>query len=197
MSTSSIKRQIRRFHVVVVQWTSKKCTKKRDARAELLFWSLNLLLFCCCGRRSSSSCLSSLLRKREHEYKMGGNWGEEGRRTSFFPPPPPPPPPFPRSRAYIFACLSFTSASSLLSESLEQAIFLVVLLVTVLLSFPLIFQFGDNSGLHLIIFDEFDAVCKSRYMYNVRTWTLWMILIPFAVLVLRSICHCCLLRLIR
>ena len=45
MSTSSIKRQIRRFHVVVVQWTSKKCTKKRDARAELLFWSLNLLFF--------------------------------------------------------------------------------------------------------------------------------------------------------
>ena len=37
MSTSSIKRQIRRFHVVVVQWTSKECTKKRDARAELLF----------------------------------------------------------------------------------------------------------------------------------------------------------------
>ena len=28
---------IRRFYVVVVQWTSKKCTKKRDARAELLF----------------------------------------------------------------------------------------------------------------------------------------------------------------
>ena len=45
MSTSSIKRQIRRLHVVVVQWTSKKCTKKRDARAELLFWSLNLLFF--------------------------------------------------------------------------------------------------------------------------------------------------------
>ena len=45
MSTSSIKRQIRRFHVVVVQWTSKKCTKKHDARAELLFWSLNLLFF--------------------------------------------------------------------------------------------------------------------------------------------------------
>ena len=45
MSTSSIKRQIRRFHVVVVQWTSKKCTKKRDARAEVLFWSLNLLFF--------------------------------------------------------------------------------------------------------------------------------------------------------
>ena len=31
------KTQIRKFHVVVVQWTSKKCTKKRDARAELLF----------------------------------------------------------------------------------------------------------------------------------------------------------------
>ena len=61
MSTSSIKRQIRRFHVVVVQWTSKKCTKKRDARAELLFWSLNLLFFWSrrCGRRRS--CLSSLI----------------------------------------------------------------------------------------------------------------------------------------
>ena len=34
MSTSSIKRQIRRFHVVVVQWSLKTCTKKRDARAE-------------------------------------------------------------------------------------------------------------------------------------------------------------------
>ena len=61
MSTSSIKRQIRRFHVVVVQWTSKKCTKKRDARAELLFWSLNLLFFWSrrCGRHRS--CLSSLM----------------------------------------------------------------------------------------------------------------------------------------
>ena len=53
-----IERQIRRFHVVV-QWTSKKCTKKRDARAELLFWSLNLLLSWNC-RRCRRSCLSSL-----------------------------------------------------------------------------------------------------------------------------------------
>ena len=45
MSTSSIKRQIRRFYVVVVQWTSEKCTNKGDARAALLFWSLNLLFF--------------------------------------------------------------------------------------------------------------------------------------------------------
>ena len=45
MSTSSIKRQIGRFHVVVVQWTSKKCTNKRNAPAELLFWSLSLLFF--------------------------------------------------------------------------------------------------------------------------------------------------------
>ena len=58
MSTSSIKRQIRRFHVVVVQWTSKECTKKRDAPAELLFWSLNLLFFWSCRRRS---CLGSLM----------------------------------------------------------------------------------------------------------------------------------------
>ena len=39
MLTSSIKRRIMRFYVVVVQWTSKKCTKKHDARAELLFCS--------------------------------------------------------------------------------------------------------------------------------------------------------------
>ena len=37
MSTSSIKRQIRSFHVVVVQWTSKKCTKKLDARQSCCF----------------------------------------------------------------------------------------------------------------------------------------------------------------
>ena len=53
MSTSSIYRQIRRFHVVVVQWTATKCASKRDARAELLFLSLNLLFFLSrrCGRR--------------------------------------------------------------------------------------------------------------------------------------------------
>ena len=46
MSTSSIYRQIRRFHVVVVQWTAMKCTSKRDARAELLFFLSRR-----CGRR--------------------------------------------------------------------------------------------------------------------------------------------------
>ena len=39
MSTPFTKRCIGRFHVVVVQWTSKKCTKKRDACAEQLFCS--------------------------------------------------------------------------------------------------------------------------------------------------------------
>ena len=38
MSTSSIKHRIGRFHVVVVQWTSKKkCTKERDARQSCCF----------------------------------------------------------------------------------------------------------------------------------------------------------------
>ena len=64
MFTPTVKRHIGRFHVVVVQWTSKKCTNKRDARAELLFWSLKLLFVCFfwsrrCGRRRS--CLSSLM----------------------------------------------------------------------------------------------------------------------------------------
>ena len=68
MSTSSTKCQNRRFHVVVVQWTSKKCTKKRDARAELLFWSLNLLLFWSrrCGRRRN--CLSSLMTSTDTDW---------------------------------------------------------------------------------------------------------------------------------
>ena len=57
MSTSSIYRQIRGFHVVVVQWTATKCTSKRDARAELLFLSLNLLLFFKSSLWSSSSWL--------------------------------------------------------------------------------------------------------------------------------------------
>ena len=43
MSTSPIKRQIKRFYVVVVQWKSKKCTLKRDARVELFFLSLKPL----------------------------------------------------------------------------------------------------------------------------------------------------------
>ena len=42
---SSSKHRVRRFHVVQVQWTSKKCTKKRDTRAKLLFGSQNHLFF--------------------------------------------------------------------------------------------------------------------------------------------------------
>ena len=36
--TYSIRREIRHFHVVVVQKRAKKCTKKCDARAKLLFF---------------------------------------------------------------------------------------------------------------------------------------------------------------
>ena len=43
--TFPIKREIRHFHVVVVQKRVKKCTKKRDARVKLLFCLLNLLFF--------------------------------------------------------------------------------------------------------------------------------------------------------
>ena len=42
--TSSIKLAIRHFHIVVAR-TVKKCTKKRDARANLLVCVINLLLF--------------------------------------------------------------------------------------------------------------------------------------------------------
>ena len=43
--TSSIKREIRKFHVVVVQRRQKKCTKKRDARAKLLFYQSQAVAF--------------------------------------------------------------------------------------------------------------------------------------------------------
>ena len=58
--SSLLKLLIRRFHVVVVQWTSKKCTKKRDVCAELLFWSLNLLFSWSRRRGRRRGCLSSL-----------------------------------------------------------------------------------------------------------------------------------------
>ena len=50
--TSSIKREIRHFHVVSRAKTGKKCTKKCDAHAKLLFCLLNILfltfLLCPC-----------------------------------------------------------------------------------------------------------------------------------------------------
>ena len=51
--TSSMKRKIRHFHVVVVQSRQRNVQKKRDARAKLLFWLTNQLLFCLsrCRRR--------------------------------------------------------------------------------------------------------------------------------------------------
>ena len=45
MFTSSIKHEFRYFHFVVVQKQGKKCTKKCDARAKLLFCLLNPLSF--------------------------------------------------------------------------------------------------------------------------------------------------------
>ena len=51
---------IGKFHMVVLQWTSRKCTKKRDARAMLLFWPWKQLSFerSCCCRLRGSGCLS-------------------------------------------------------------------------------------------------------------------------------------------
>ena len=56
MFTSSIKRRFR-FHVVVVQWTSRKNSKKCDTPTELLFCSQNLFL-----TLLSSSSLPSFLK---------------------------------------------------------------------------------------------------------------------------------------
>ena len=45
MFTFSIKRRIRRFHFIVVQSTSKKCTKKLDARAATVVFMLKPIVF--------------------------------------------------------------------------------------------------------------------------------------------------------
>ena len=45
MFTSASKREIRHFHVVVVQRTVNKCTKERDQLAELLFWQSYPIVF--------------------------------------------------------------------------------------------------------------------------------------------------------
>ena len=55
---SFTKREIRHFHVVVVQWQrAKKCTWKRDARAKLLFCSSKPIAFLLFSLKSSSSLL--------------------------------------------------------------------------------------------------------------------------------------------
>ena len=61
MSMSSIKRHIGWFHVLVVQWTSKICTKKRNARAVLLFLFIEPTVFLHFRCRRHRSCLSSLI----------------------------------------------------------------------------------------------------------------------------------------
>ena len=45
MFTFSIKRRIRRFHFIVVQSTSKKCSKKLDARAATVVFMLKPIFF--------------------------------------------------------------------------------------------------------------------------------------------------------
>ena len=49
--TSFKKREIRHFHVVVMQWRQRNVQKQSDARAELLFCLVKLLLFFTSRRR--------------------------------------------------------------------------------------------------------------------------------------------------
>ena len=65
------------FHVVVLQWTAKKCRKIYNSRAQLLFCSLNVLF---CGVLAAVAvvvCLRSLnMFKMSNEIKRGGNGKE-------------------------------------------------------------------------------------------------------------------------
>ena len=76
MFTSHTKRETRPFHVVSRATTAKKCTKKRDARANVMhvqscLANLNLLFFC--SRRRCLSSLSLVLRTIAH--KLRGDHG--------------------------------------------------------------------------------------------------------------------------
>ena len=61
LCTSSVHRGIRHFHVVFVQWRQRNVQKKRDVRAKLLFWLLNLLLLRRSRCRRRRRILRSLL----------------------------------------------------------------------------------------------------------------------------------------
>ena len=59
--TFFIKCHNRRFYVIVMWWTSQKCTKKHDAPAVVLLCSLNQFIFQHCHCPCCHSCLSSLI----------------------------------------------------------------------------------------------------------------------------------------
>ena len=59
--TSSTKREIRQFHVVVVQWRQRNVQKSVMHVQSCFFANLNLLLFCRSRCRRRRLCLSSLL----------------------------------------------------------------------------------------------------------------------------------------
>ena len=59
------------FHVVVLQRTAKKCTKNYNARAQLLFCSLNLLF---CGVLVAVAVVVCF--KFPNEFRAGGGGGE-------------------------------------------------------------------------------------------------------------------------
>ena len=58
---SSTVHEIRHFHTVVMQCVSKKCTKKLDARAEVLFCQSRPNAFLLFSLTSPHFCLSSLI----------------------------------------------------------------------------------------------------------------------------------------
>ena len=65
--TSSIKREIRYIHVIVVQWQQINVQKKCDALAKLLFCLFNPLLFLTFSLPSPLLKLSSLRWRRQRE----------------------------------------------------------------------------------------------------------------------------------
>ena len=70
LCTSSVQREIRHFHVVVVQWRQRNLQKKLDARGKLLFCQLNLLLLWRSHCRRRCRILRSLFRQLKQQRRL-------------------------------------------------------------------------------------------------------------------------------
>ena len=79
MLTSSTKREFGHLHVVVVQWRAKKWTKKRAARAKLLFCQSTTFAFLPFSLTSLSGTLSN-----DNDDDYGGENVDKKNEFAFF-----------------------------------------------------------------------------------------------------------------
>ena len=151
-----MKRRIGRFYVVVVQWTSKKCTKKRDALAEQLALLIKPTVFwrwCCCCRRR---CLRFLLlncRQQLKIYRCELDWFLSVES--------------PKIRIWILFIDIHTSPLRIIWKNLieERSLFPLLIIFLVLITFSLdyiLISLGENWCWSLLGLKGVILVCNMR-----------------------------------